>query len=104
MNENNPWQLYSTISGWESAAALLETGLHVALDELDRMVASGTPVSLAANAIFNSMVKLMEMPDARKYGADDSEPRSYLASRIQKHIRTNHKVKYYVDRWGGVAE
>lgn len=100
----NPWQLYSTVSGWETAAGMLSMELDVVLMRVDKMVASGTPVSLAANAMFNVMADMMGQPDFQRFGADDSEPRSYLASRIQKHIREVHKVRYYVDRFGGVTE
>lgn len=103
MSTNNPWQLYSTVHGWQSAAEMLSMELDVVLLRLDNMVATGTPISLAANAMFNVMAEMMSKPEFSRFGADDSEPRSYLAHRLTKHMRETHKARLYVDRWGGVG-
>lgn len=105
MSNNNPWQLYQFIPNWEEATQVLNTKLDLVLAKLDRLVASGTPIALAAHTVFIDMDHLvLSRTDLRKYGSDDSEPRSYLASRIQRHIREKHHVNYYVDRFGDVTE
>jgi hypothetical protein len=104
MSEHNPWELYSSTPGWEMASQTLTIALGTVLTRLDRLVATGTPIPLAANAVFNDMVKIMSGTRMEKYGATDSEPRAYLASQIQKHIRVTHHVKYFVDRFGDVTE
>jgi hypothetical protein len=102
MIKDNPWELYSSVRGWELTSKVLTLKLDVALIKLDKMVATGTPVGLATNAIFNEMLAVMDRIE--KYGANDSEPRSYLAQCLQHHIRKTHHVSYYVDRFGDITE
>lgn len=103
-HHNNHWQLYSTMHGWQDAAARLDAALAASLTKLDRMIATGTPASLAINALFNEMTVHMDHPDNAQFGACDSEPRDYLAQRLQRHLRLVHHKQYWVDRWGGVTE
>lgn len=108
MPTDNPWQLYSTTPGWEGCAAALTDALTTQLAALDRMVAPDqpvpVPVSLAAHASFNAVLKVMERKDYQRFGATDSEPRSYLAWAITRHIRNKHASRLYVDRFGDVTE
>jgi len=104
MSTNNPWQLYTSVPGWQGASGQLEDHMRDALVALDRMVASGTPVSLAINAQFTVMSRHMDGEGLSQYGASDSEGRDELARRLQAHARALYGVRYYVDRWGGVSE
>lgn len=104
MSASNPWELYSSMTGWKACAARLDRYTASALTAMDRMLANGLTASDAVTRTFNHVVRLMEDPKNVHFGAADSEPRDRLAALIQKHLKTRHgHQNIYVDRWGGVG-
>ena len=96
----NPWQLYSSMDGWEVASKRIEDAFFAAMVTLDAAVASGTSVKVAAETAWKAVQHVML--DLKSYGSFDTEPRNHLADRIEAHLKSKYVDDVHVDSLGYV--
>ena len=77
---DNPWELYSSMKGFPMANALMNDVWEFA---------QKLPWKDAETLMLKTMNNL------RRFGANDTEPRSILAHRLRKRFGEND----YVDKW-----
>ena len=99
---NNPWELYSSMPGWEAVSDRLDSATNAALVEMDRNIAGGATIPVAAVVAFKAVSSIMAVNS--EFGALDSEPRGHLGGLIGKHIRLRYGVTFLVDRFGDCYE
>ena len=78
--QDNPWKLYSTLRGFNMANDILNDVWEFAQ-------------KLPWKDAESLMLKVMH--NLRKFGANDTEPRSILVHRLRKRFGEND----YVDKW-----
>ena len=93
MSQDNPWELYESVHGWEICSAKLNAAMEAVLFSLDGWVKIGSTIPDASNTAARAMERLMSLPSYRDYGAFDTEPRNHMLNLIQKHVQTRYGVE-----------
>ena len=101
-SETNVWELYSSKPGWQDVTQRLEIATVKALTLMDFEISHGVQTaSYAASKAFRSVQMVMDDPVNAGFGAGDTEPRQYLADRINRHLSEKHNLPHVsVSRWG----
>ena len=94
---DNKWELYSTLPGWEGAAAKIDEALESAKLLIDSAVTAGKTLAEAAVLAERAMWDVMNENHLRYFGATDTEPRWKMIDSIRAYIRERYGVTLDLD-------
>jgi hypothetical protein len=94
---DSKWQLYTSQHGWRVVEERLDTALEVTFAEHKPSGMAAAARKAAASKAFLAMIRVMDLPENSRFGASDSEPFDYLATRISAHYDVR------INRWGDIA-
>lgn len=83
MSKPNPWQLYSTVPGWEAVSERLEQAYkRLAIINFVQVQYEVMTREEAAGIIRRAMLVLMKRSGLYEFGADDTEAHDELRRRL----------------------